>query len=424
MTNRRVVVTGLGAVSPAGIGVKALWDAARDGQAFGGKIIRFDPGRNESQIAAQLNEEIDLVLYGFTKKQAGQWDRSTLYAMVSMDEAMKQAGRGGIDPFRGGVCIGSAIGGVETMENAFKPVAKFLGEDVPLESYVEIASRDIPPDMFFAYSCCSTSILIAKHLGLYGPVTSISTGCTAGVDAIGYCTELIRKGEADFMLSGGTDAAITPLCLTAFDGISAITRRNHEPGHASRPFDKERDGFLMSEGAGIVVLEEYEHALKRGAVILAEIIGFGTNCNAYHMTSIPQDGIAVGRSLELALEDAGIPPQSIDYINAHGSSTPQNDSAETAAYKRVFGDLAYTIPVSSTKSVIGHPLGAASALELIICVRALQDSRIPPTANLFEPGPDCDLDYVPLKGRVKEMSIIMSNASGFGGLHSAVIIKK
>lgn len=424
MEKRRVVITGMGAVSPAGIGVKALWEAAREGKTFGGRITRFDPGQNESMIAAEMNEDLDPFKYGFEEEQFARWDRSTIFAMVSLEEAVRQSGREGIDPYRSGVCIGSAIGGVEAMEYAFKPVARNMGDDEAVESYVQMENGDISPSMFHAYSCCSSSLEAARFLGLKGPVTSISTGCTAGVDAVGYCTELIRKGEADLMVSGGTDAALTPLCLTAFDGISAISRRNGEPNRASRPFDKDRDGFLMSEGSGIVILEEYEHALKRGAPILGEILGFGTNCNAYHMTGIPQDGADVARSLELALEDANLPFQAVDYINAHGSSTPQNDQAETAAYKRVFGQLAYDIPVSSTKSGIGHPLGAASALELIICVKASHDSWVPPTANLYEPSQGCDLDYVPLKGREREMDIILSNASGFGGLHSAVILKK
>jgi beta-ketoacyl-acyl-carrier-protein synthase II len=418
---RRVVITGMGAVSPAGVGVAPLWQAVREGTSFGSVIRRFDPSRNASQIAATV-PPFDPGRFGVTPDQSSDWDRVTLYSVVAAAEAVAQARLTDFDPHRAGVCIGTAIGGVEVMEMSFNTMVDPVPSLGPAPAYPPLKPIRVPSHMFTAYSCNTTSVEIAARWGLRGPVTCVSTGCTAGVDAIGYCLDLIRQGDAEVMVTGGADAAITPLCLTAFDVIRAITRRNHEPDRASRPFDSERSGFLMSEGAGMVVLEELEHARRRGATILGEVVGYGTNCNAHHMTGMHEDGQMLAVSIELALKDAGLTPDEIHYINAHGSSTPQNDRAETAAYKKVFGEAAYRIPISSTKSVTGHPLGAASALELIVSTLTIRESFIPPTANLYQPSEECDLDYVPLHGRSQRVRYVLSNASGFGGLHSAVVV--
>lgn len=420
MSRRRVVVTGMGAVSSCGIGVPALWRAAREGDPCGAVIDRFDPSRNESRIAAMV-PPFDPADFGISRQQALQWDRVTLYSVIAGREALAQATLAAADPERCGVCIGTAIGGVEMMELAFASLVEPNGGEPGLP-YPAIKRADVPAHMLTAYSCATTSNEIAARWGLRGPVTCVSTGCTAGVDAVGYCLETIRCGDADLMVAGGADAAVTPLCLTAFDVIRAISRRNHEPRAASRPFDRERSGFLLAEGAGVVVLEEAEHARRRGAPVLAELVGFGTNCNSYHMTGMHENGELLAISIELALRDAALRPDEIDYINAHGSSTPQNDRAETAAYKKVFGPAAARIPISSTKSVTGHPLGAASALELIVSVLTIREGWIPPTANLHEPSADCDLDYVPRQGRAQKVSHVLSNASGFGGLHSAIVV--
>jgi minimal PKS ketosynthase (KS/KS alpha) len=424
MNRRRIVITGMGAVSPCGIGVAALWQAVREGEPCGAVIDRFDPSRNESQIAAMV-PPFNPADHGISRDQVQRWDRVTLYSVIAAGEALGQATLKGADPERCGVCIGTAIGGVEVMEQAFASMVDVNAVDgEPSPPYPRIKDADVPAHMLAGYSCATTSNEIAAIWGLCGPVTCISTGCTAGVDSVGYCLEMLRSGDADLMVTGGADAAITPLCLTAFDVIRAITRRNHEPRAASRPFDRERSGFLLAEGAGVVVLEELEHARRRGAPVLAEVSGFGTNCNSYHMTGMHEDGDLLAVSIDLALRDAGLRPEDIDYINAHGSSTPQNDRAETAAYKKIFGPAAYHIPISSTKSVTGHPLGAASALELIVSTFTIREGWIPPTANLEDPSEGCDLDYVPRRGRAQKVSRVVSNASGFGGLHSAVVVEE
>jgi beta-ketoacyl-acyl-carrier-protein synthase II len=426
MSARRVVITGMGAVTPAGIGVAPMWEAVRLGRPFGEVITRFDPSGNISQIAAPV-PDFDATANGLTSPEAEHWDLVTIYSVIAAAEAVAQSLLtldGGIDPHRCGVCIGTAIGGVGILERWFARLVEADSGADTAPSFPRLKPIQVPPEMFTAYSCSTTCSEIAARWGLRGPVTCVSTGCTAGVDAVGVCMDVIREGHADVMISGGADATITPMCLSAFDVIRAISRRNDEPRRASRPFDRERSGFLLSEGAGIVVLEEREHARRRGAEVLGELVGFGTNCNAHHMTGMHENGELLAVSIQRALADAGIEPAAIDYINAHGSSTPQNDRAETAAYKLVFGADAWQIPISSTKSVTGHPLGAASAIELIISALAIRHSWIPPTANLEEPSEDCDLDYVPQVGRSKELSYVLSNASGFGGLHSAVILRE
>lgn len=419
--SRRVVVTGMGAVSPAGVGVEALWRAAREGDPCGERIAKFDPSRNASQIGAPV-PAFDPTQHGLEAGIFEGWDPVAIFTMVAAIEAEAESKIENVDSERAGVCIGTAVGGIEAMEMAYNDLAVPEPNTDEAPEFPRLAPRPCPGSMFAAYSCCTPSSLIASRFGLRGPVTCISTGCTAGVDAIGYALDTIRHGDADLMITGGADATFTPLCLTAFDVIRAITRRNDDPSHASRPFERDRSGFLLAEGAGIVVLESLEHARRRGAPILAEVVGYGTNCNAHHMTGMHESGELLAVSIERALEDAGLEAGAIDYINAHGSSTPQNDRAETAAYKRVFGPAAAAIPISSTKSVTGHPLGAASALELIVSTLAIRQAYLPPTANLFAPCDDCDLDYVPHRGRSHEIHYVLSNASGFGGLHSAVIL--
>jgi len=421
VTKRRVVITGMGAVCPAGVGVTKLWEATSAGKPMGGRIRKLDPSRNHSRIAAMI-PEIDLGFYHVTPEELGDWDPLIGYAVVAAGEAMRQADLQGTSLDRCGVCVGTAIGGVEAMERRFATLVVPEEDQGILPRYPALGGGDVAPSVLWSYSPNTPSVEIAARWGIRGPVTCVSTGCTAGVDAIGYGLDAIRSGDVDWMVAGGADAPVTPICLSAFDVIRALTRRNDDPTGASRPFDSRRDGFLLAEGAGVVVLEELEHARTRNVPILAEICGFGTNCNAFHMTSMHENGEMLAASILLALEDAGLEPGRIDYINAHGSSTPQNDRAETAAYKTIFGPRAYDIPISSTKSVTGHPLGASSAMEVIISTRALQESWVPPTANLVNPSADCDLDYTPREGRRKTLRYVLSNASGFGGLHSAIVI--
>jgi minimal PKS ketosynthase (KS/KS alpha) len=295
------------------------------------------------------------------------------------------------------------------------------GEERKKPKRVRLNPDQADSRLWESYSAHSVSHQVAKRNGFYGFCSTMSTGCTAGVDAIGLSAELIRDGIADIMITGGTDAPITPIVLSSFDNIRCLTRRNHEPTRASRPFDRDRDGFLLAEGCGVLVLESEEHARKRGAEILGYVLGFASLCNAYHMTGLPADGLALGNTLERALGLSRINPEEVDYINAHGSSTPQNDRNETAAFKMAFRDHARKVPISSTKSVLGHPLGAASALESIISLLSIKENVAPPTANYETPDPDCDLDYVPNCARETKINVVECNASGFSGIHSAVL---
>jgi 3-oxoacyl-(acyl-carrier-protein) synthase len=417
-----VVVTGMYAISPAGMGLDALWNTVRDGKSCGGPITGFDCSRNAAWIAAQV-PNFDLTSWGFSREDAAHLDRSAQFALVAASQAVKAAGldRQKINPYRAGVCIGTAIGGVDSMERAFGQLCLKEGEGRKKPKRVRLNPEEADPRLWESYSAHSVSHQVAKRNGFYGFCSTMSTGCTAGADAIGLSAELINDGIADIMITGGTDAPITPIVLSSFDNIRCLTRRNHEPTKASRPFDRDRDGFLLAEGCGVLVLESEEHARKRGAEILGYVLGFASLCNAYHMTGLPADGLALGNTLEKALGLSRINPEEVDYINAHGSSTPQNDRNETAAFKMAFRDHARKVPISSTKSVLGHPLGAASALESIISLLSIKENVAPPTANYENPDPDCDLDYVPNCAREIKINVVECNASGFSGIHSAVL---
>ena len=318
--------------------------------------------------------------------------------------------------------MGTAIGGVAYMEKVFNQVSLANGRLKP--TAVALQEEAVSPHVYGAFLAHSVSTGIAHDLGICGVCSTVSTGCTAGLDAIGTAADLIAAGYADVIITGGADAPITPIVLTAFDNINCLTRRNNAPTHASRPFDRERDGFLLAEGSGVLVLESLEHAAKRSARIYGAVIGFASLSNAYHMTSLPADGAALSATLKLALERAGVRASDINYINAHGSSTKQNDRNETAAFKLAFNSAAPKIPISSTKSIIGHSLGAASALETIVCVLAMQESVVPPTANYEIPDPECDLDYVPNVARDHRMNVVECNASGFSGIHSSLLLSR
>jgi 3-oxoacyl-(acyl-carrier-protein) synthase len=305
------------------------------------------------------------------------------------------------------------------MEKAFRHLCHQEGASKPRR--VDVRPEDADPRLFEAYSAHSVSHEVATRNQMYGFCSTVSTGCTAGVDAIGMSAEMISDGVVDVMITGGTDAPITPIVVSSFDNIRCLTRRNEEPTRASRPFDRDRDGFLLAEGCGILVLESEAHARKRGAEIKGYVLGFASLCNAYHMTGLPADGAALGRTLQRALNAARLDADEVSYINAHGSSTPQNDRNETAAFKMAFGPHARKVPISSTKSVLGHPLGAASALESIVSLLAIQEGVVPPTANYENPDPDCDLDYVPNQPREARIRIVECNASGFSGIHSSIL---
>jgi 3-oxoacyl-(acyl-carrier-protein) synthase len=419
MGDRRVVVTGYEAITPAGAGAAALQDAVFNCRPCGGPVTHFDVSRNASQIAAAI-PDFDPVALGLEAQDAARMDRATQLAVIAARAAFARSGLGAdaLNPLRAGVCIGTAIGGTGFMEEQFRRIC-IDAQQKP--QWVSVGT-DVDPNVYGAFLAFSVSVEVARDLGLHGPTTTMATGCTAGVDAIGTAENLIRAGLADVVITGGVDAPLTPIVLTSFDNIRALTRRNEAPQRASRPFDRDRDGFLLAEGCGILVLEEESHARRRGAPIHGRVLGYASLSNAYHMTSLSPDGEALSRAISESLTRARINAADVDYINAHGSSTPQNDRNETGAFKRTFGGGAYRIPISSTKSILGHSLGAASAIESIVCLMALEEGVVPPTANYETPSPDCDLDYVPNAAREQPLRVAECNASGFSGIHSALLL--
>ncbi len=411
MQERRVVITGMGALTPIGNNVADFWAGLMEGKSGAGPITRFDASRHSCKIAAEL-KDFDLGQW-IDPKEARRMDPFVQYAVAAAKMAMQDSGLviDESNATRVGVIVGSGIGGVDTWETQHKNLLeKGPGRVSPFFVPMLIANM------------ASGQVSIA--FGAKGPNESVVTACASGTNAIGEAFEVIKRGDADAMFAGGTEAAICPLSCAGFCSAQAFTTRNDEPLRASRPFDNERDGFLMGEGAGVMILEEYESALARGATMLAEIIGYGANGDAYHITSPAPEGEGAARCMQLAIDDAGIKPEDVSYINAHGTSTKLNDKFETMAIKHVFGDYAYQVAISSTKSMTGHLLGAAGAVEAIACVLALREGVIPPTINYEFPDPDCDLNYTPNTPVKADLNIAMSNSLGFGGHNATIVIKK
>lgn len=412
---RRVVVTGLGVISPAGEDLETFYQNLIAGKSFIKRVENFDVSLFNSKIAAQdLN--FDPLKFGI--KDYYRMDRYVQFNLAASIEAVKDAGLDfeKLNRFKSGVVLSNAICGTRFMEEEFLLVTDWGKKPID--------PRKARPYLYDAAMFNTPSSEVAARFGLNGINCTISTGCTAATDALGFSLELIRQGRQDLIIAGGGEAPITPITFGAFDVIGAISKRNDFPEKASCPFDKKRDGFVLSEGAGVLILEELEHAKKRGAKIYCEIIGYGTSCNAYHMTDLPEDGLAMVACIKEAFKDAGIEKEKIDYINTHGSSTPQNDVFETNAYKIFFGDYAYKIPISSIKSMIGHPLAGANAVEAVLCALIFQKNILPPTINLEDPDPRCDLDYIPNKAREKKVNYILKTSSGFSGIHSSLIFKR
>ena len=408
---RRVVVTGMGVVSPIGIGVPKFEESIFSGANGVKRISLFDPSSYRSQMAGEVKD------FSYSKclssKEARRMDRFTQLGMVAADEAIKEAGLN-VDsetPSIIGVLVGSGVGGLATIER----------EETNL---LRKGPKRVSPFLIPMLITDITSAQIAIRYGFCGPNLSISTACATGNHSIGEAFKIIQRNQADVMVAGGTEAAITPLGLAGFCSMRALSTRNNQPEKASRPFDRERDGFVMGEGAGIVVLEELERAKKRGANVWAEIVGFGMTGDAYHVTQPMENGWGLKMAMEQALKDAGINAEKVNYINAHGTSTPLNDKVETKAIKELFKNKAYQIPVSSTKSMTGHLLGATGGVELISCVLALNRGLIPPTINYETFDPECDLDYVPNQARGKKVEVILSNSMGFGGHNAVLIVRK
>ena len=408
---RRVVVTGMGLVIPTGIGVETAWKNACDGRSGIGLLTRFDTNGFETKIAAEV-KNFNPELY-IDKKEIKKMDLFIHYAIGATKEALEDA-RLVITPENSeqiGVTVGTGLGGLPSIERYHKVL-------------LERGPGRITPFFIPMLIANLASGQIAILFGPKGPNTCVVTACATGAHCIGDAFRAIVYGDAEAMIAGGTEANITPLTVGGFNAMKALSTRNDEPEKACRPFEKNRDGFVVAEGSGIVILEELQFALKRNAKIYAELIGYGYTGDAYHITAPSPDGDGAVRCMRMAIKDAGLKPEDVDHINAHGTSTPLNDLTETIAIKRVFGDYAKKIPISATKSMTGHLLGAAGSTEAIFTVLAIRDGIMPPTLNYEEPDPQCDLDYVPNVSRQKSLRIAMSNAFGFGGTNATLIFKK
>ena len=408
---RRVVITGIGLVSPLGIGTKKNWDALLKGKSGVSRIFRFDVSDYTSKIAGQVPDFNPLDF--LDKKESRKMDLFIQFAYAAAEIAVKDSG---IDPasLRGektGVYIGSGIGGIGIIEDTHKRL-------------LEKGPGRVTPFFLISSIINEASGQISIKYGAMGPNSATATACSTSTHAIGDSFRIIARGDADVMISGGAEAPVTPLGVAGFCAMRALSVRNDEPEKASRPFDAERDGFIVSEGAGIVIMEELGAALKRGASIYAEVVGYGMSADAYHVTAPSLDGKGAVLCMSKAIADGGIDPEEINYINAHGTSTPYNDKIETLAIKKVFGDHAYKVGVNSTKSMTGHLLGAAGGLEAGFSALCLKDQIMPPTINYENPDPECDLDYVPNKARPAEVQYALTNSFGFGGTNSSLVLKR
>ena len=408
---RRVVITGVGLLSAVGLDTESTWRALLDGKSGVASITRFDTTEFSTSIAAEVKGFDPLTIVD--AKNARKMDPFILYALAASDLAMS-CSRLVITEHnaeRVGVMIGSGIGGFGTIEREH-------------QTYLEKGARRISPFFIPATIINLASGQVSIRFGAAGPNSATCTACAAGAHAIGDSFKIIQRGDADAMIAGGSEAAITPMGIGGFASMKALSTRNDEPQRASRPFDRERDGFVVGEGSGVLILEELDHARRRGAPIIAELIGYGMSGDAHHITAPPENGSGAIRVMRATLRDAGIEAADVNYINAHGTSTPPNDRIETLAVKQVFGEHAYKVPISSTKSMTGHLLGAAGGLEAGITALAIRDRIMPPTINLENPDPDCDLDYIPGKARPADIRYAMSNSFGFGGTNACLLLKR
>ena len=408
---RSVVVTGIGAITPIGITGQGMWDGLRAQRSAVRPVSRFDSSRFRSHNAAEVNEFIPADF--LEQKKAKRLDRFAQFSVVAARMALEDAA---IDPAREdreriGCMMGTALGGVAYAE---EQLGVFLGQGL----------RAVDPLLALSVFGGAASCNIAIELGVQGPNSTNAMSCASGTIAIGDGFRQIRDGYADVMVCGGAEAPLAPLCFGAFALIRAMSTRNEDPQHASRPFDRDRDGFVMGEGAAVLVLEERERAVARGARIYGSVLGFGMSSDAHHMTAPLPNGAQAARAMRRALDDAHVGAGEIDYVNAHGSSTPLNDTTETLALKRVFGDHAYRMQVSGTKGYYGHALGASGAIEAAICAQALANEWLPPTVNLAVPDEACDLDYIPREGRPSRVEHILSNSFGFGGINAALVMRR
>lgn len=408
---KRVVVTGMGAITPIGNTLSEYWEGLLSGRNGIAPITLFDASRHDCRIAGEV-KGFDPQAY-MDKKEAKRMDRFAQFAVAATKQALADANFviNDLNAEQIGIVMGTGIGGLKVMEDQ---------QEVYLSRGPDRCSPFMVPMMIANMAAGLTAI----HTGAKGPNNCTVTACAAGSNAIGDAFRLVQRGYAQAMICGGTEAAVTPLSFAGFTACKAMSTRNDDPEHASRPFDTDRDGFVMGEGAGILILEEMEHALSRGARIYAEIVGYGMTCDAYHITSPVPGGGGAARAIQLALKDAGLNPDQVSYINAHGTSTPANDSTETAAIKTALGDAAYQAVVSSTKSMTGHLLGGSGGIEAVASVMAVAHDKVPPTINLVNQDPACDLDYIPHKSRDRVVEVALSNSFGFGGHNVTLAFKK
>jgi len=411
MQPRRVVVTGLGVVSPVGNNVSAAWSALLAGRSGVGPITRFDATEYDTRIAGEV-KDFDPAQY-MDRRLARRLDRYQQFALVATQEAVADAKveTSSLDPRRVGVVIASGIGGINTLIQE-------------LEILRERGPRRVGPFGIPLALANSAAAQVSIALGVRGPCLAPATACAAGTHALGEAAAIIRRGDADVMIAGGSESALVPITVAAFVRMRATSRRNDEPERACRPFDVSRDGFVLAEGAAIVVLEDLGSAVARGAHIYGELVGYGATSDAYHIAAPPEDGIGATEAMQRALETAGLSPATVDYINAHGTGTPLNDVIETRAIKAAFGKQAYEVAVSSSKSMTGHMLGAAGAFEAIVTLLAMRDQILPPTINLEHPDPECDLDYVPNEPRQAHVDVAMSNSFGLGGVNASLLFRR
>lgn len=419
---KRVVITGVGVVAPGAVGARDFWSLLTSGRTATRHITLFDASAYRSQVAAEV--DFAPAAHGISRADTERLDRTAQFALVSAREAIADSGLGPVggpvgvrDPLRVGVSLGSAIGSTTALATQYALLSD-CGTDWTVD---HTKAAECLYDYFVPSSLAA---VVARDAGAQGPVGLVSSGCTSGLDAIGHGAELIREGSADIVVAGGAEAPISPIAMACFDRIRLTSPRNDHPASACRPFDRTRDGFVLGEGSAVVILEELQHARRRGARAYAELSGFAAYSSAHHMTGLRPGGEEMADTIQAALDGARLNPVDVDYINAHGAGTRQNDRHETHAFKAGLGEHARRVPVSSIKSMIGHALGAAGALDVVASALAIQYDTVPPTANLHEPDPTCDLDYTPLFAREQRTSTVLSVASGFGGFHSATVLTR
>ena len=407
----RVVVTGMGAMTPLGESVTDFWEGLIAGRSGLGPMKQADPTGYPCQTSGEVSD-FDPEKY-IDKREARRMARFSQLAVAAAQEAFRDAGitEGSVNGERMGVILGNGAGGFPTIDESMRIL-------------VDRGGMRMSPFFFPMVLANMAAGNLSRTFGAFGPSSTISTACAASTQAIGDAVETIRRGAADIMITGGAEAGISQLGLAGFSVMRALSTRNDDPQRASRPFDADRDGFVPAEGAGILIIESLEHALRRDATVLAEVVGYGVSSDGHHQFQPDDDGAGAARAIRWALADAGVGPQDIDYINAHGTSTPMNDASETAAIKRVFGDAAYKVPISATKSMIGHALGAAGGMEAVACVQTMRTGIIHPTINYTTPDPACDLDYVPNQAREQDVRYVLSNSFGFGGQNACLVFER